>query len=88
MDNNTLIYFLQDFVVLLLEQAMESKQRREACLAANPTRERNTDACSYERGHVMAYYEVLSLFVHQMIAFDIPADQLGIPTIDPDELLR
>ncbi|ABY36889.1 MAG TPA: hypothetical protein DEF43_00495 [Chloroflexus aurantiacus] len=84
MDEKTLIYFLQYFAGLLYERALESKER---CTAAQkrPDKPSSRDfAC----GHAQAYYEVLSTFVHQAEVFGIPADQLGIPNIDPDELLR
>jgi hypothetical protein len=63
--------FLLDFGTLVREQAFE---------ATNATAK--TDL--FQEGRAFAYYEVISLLLHQAFVFEIPASDVGLSGVDPD----
>jgi len=67
-----------DYQVVLQEVLAKA---RNAALGADANDE-------YHRGLRMAYYDILSFALDQGAAFDVSADDLGLPGFDPQELLR
>lgn len=63
--------FLHDFGTLVREQAFEATNSAA-----------KTDL--FQQGRALAYYEVISLLLHQAIAFEIPASDIGLNGVDPD----
>lgn len=68
--------YLFDFGYLLREQAVEAKAE---CQSAKGTAEE-----AFLSGRLMAYYEVLSLFVNQANAFGMPIEDLHLCGLNPD----
>jgi hypothetical protein len=66
--NPTLVYYLQDLSVLLLELFEASKSRND----------------DYEIGRHLALLEVISLMQQQADLFGIPRVEIGLPTEDVD----
>lgn len=64
---------LQEVLAAAKEAALESAQKPD-----DP----------FESGHVMAYYDVLTVAIEQAEVMDIPLEELGLGGFDPDELLK
>ena len=72
---DTHAHYLRDLGYLLREAGEAAK--RDAASAAESDRK-------YQRGRVMAYYEVLSLMEQQAVAFDLPLQELSLDGLDPE----
>jgi hypothetical protein len=67
--------YLRDLGQLVRERGEQAK--KEAASAAPEDK-------IFQRGRLMAYYEVLSLMQQQAEAFDLPLNDLGLSGLDPD----
>lgn len=65
--------YLFDLGTLLREKAFEAKRSRQEGT--------NED---YHIGRLMAYYEVVSLMIHQAEVFGIELSEINLTEIDPD----
>lgn len=65
-------YYLQDLISFIKEEARNSKLNK----VKSPS--------DYNKGHLMAYYEVISLMKEQAIVFDMDLEELGLNDIDPE----
>ena len=77
-DQRTFQNYLRDLGYLLRERA------REAALMKATA---NDDEKDYAVGHLMAYYEVISLMRNQALSFQISPRDLVLEDLDPDEEL-
>ena len=73
-DKEILKYYLLDLITLLKEQAIEAKKDADEGKGND----------SYNQGHLMAYYSVITLLKHQATAFKIDENVLGVADIDPE----
>lgn len=76
MENETYLNYLNDFLFLLKEKAINSKLNKDQKV-------KNGDL-DYQCGHLTAYYEVISLAKQQADAFNIDQSEIGIDDINPD----
>ena len=67
--------YLRDLGQLVREAGQEARLSAQA--AAGGDRD-------FERGRLMAYYEVLSLMQQQAVAFDLPLEDLALDGLDPN----
>ena len=65
--------YLRDLGDLLRQAGSDAKRNAQAAAADD-----------FERGRLMAYYEVLSLMQQQAVAFDIPLSDLLLDGLDPN----
>jgi|FLYN01.1.fsa_nt_gi hypothetical protein len=83
MINDTIVYFLEDFLDLLCERAEEAKKACKQLGANKDTPGMNSLEC----GRALAYYEVLSSFINQAKVFGIDDLIPELNGIDPEQLL-
>ncbi len=79
------VYFLQDFARLLYDRA---EQARDECARLSSASNSSEEGRDFACGHTLAYYEVVSLFVHTAQVFGLSADLVPLVGIDPDDLLK
>lgn len=68
--------YLHDLGLLIKEMAHEAKGKLQS---AKPGAKK-----SYEEGHLIAFYAVISLMQQQAETFDIPLKELQLDDINPD----
>jgi hypothetical protein len=68
--------YLRDLGQLVREAGEQAKARAASA--------QGKDDQVFERGRLMAYYEVLSLMQQQAVAFDLPLEDLALTGLDPD----
>lgn len=76
-DETLMANYLLDLGQLIKERAFEAKKSRDAS--------RGTTDYDYELGHLMAFYEIVSLMQQQARAFGISLSKIGLENIDPDK---
>ncbi len=76
--NKQYFHFTKDIVELLKEKTIEAKLKGDE----------ESSEIDFSNGYSMAYYEVLSLFIDQAKAFDIPLDEIGLSSFELDNLLK
>ncbi|MDN3506636.1 MAG: hypothetical protein P0S96_05355 [Simkaniaceae bacterium] len=70
--NEKFEHYLQDLISFIKEEAKEAKLNK----TKTPS--------DFNKGHLMAYYEVISLMKEQAIVFDIDQEELGLSDIKPE----
>jgi hypothetical protein len=68
--------FLQDFSMLIIEEALEAKRARN--------KSENEKDRLFEAGKLLAYHSVLSLLQHQAKVFRIPLKSIGLADVVPE----
>ena len=76
-DETLMANYLLDLGLLIKEKAFEAKKSRDASMG--------TADYDYELGHLMAFYEIVSLMQQQADAFGIPLSKVSLENIDPDK---
>jgi hypothetical protein len=76
-DETLMANYLLDLGLLIREKAFEAKKNRDTSIG--------TTDYDYELGHLMAFYEIVSLMQQQAEAFGIPLSKISLENIDPDK---
>jgi hypothetical protein len=76
-DETLMANYLLDLGLLIEEKAVEAKKNRDAS--------KNTPDYDYAIGHLMAFYEIVSLMQQQAGAFGISLSKIGLENINPDK---
>lgn len=76
MENDLYKNYVYDLCTLVKMKAREAKFEKDKSV--------NTDDEKYQLGHLMAFYEVVSLMKQQADAFEIDPKLLGLEDLDPD----
>ena len=71
--NDTYHYYLKDLIVLIVDQAIEAKKKRD------------NNGTDYDIGRLMAYHEIVSLIQQQAASFDLSHEDIGMPPVNPDK---
>lgn len=67
--------YLRDTIESILDAAREAR----ADYASKSTQS-GADTAQFEEGRALAYYEVAATMISQLKAFDIPLEDVGLPT--------
>lgn len=65
-------HYLRDLGTVLKERALEARKQRDS------------ERTDFQRGRLLAYYEVLSTMRNQADAFDLSVEDLNLHDVDPD----
>ena len=75
--------FISDFAKLCVDEALETKARVE-----HPKPESSQDEVAFQWGRLMAYSEVLTMFIHEAEVFGIAEMIPAIKDVNPDLLVN